>query len=223
MADFQELVANHLTKPLCGKRLGQYHPSEVSSCLRKTWFSHKIKKQEDSRLRALFESSSMLQKFIINVLKSDPTLDIEVLKPEVHVRIEEKDFIISGKVDSLIIAEINKYKTLIDVKSVRLLPQQARKSHIAQMQIYMHGTGVKSGTILYTHKDTLETAQFDVDYDKDKAANIINRFRKLHRFLAFNQIPPAEAKLEKNAENVCESCPYEAECIKQLKDSLKIV
>lgn len=222
MADFDELINSYLTKPLWQKRLGLYHPSEISNCLRKTWFSHKVKKPEDSRLRALFESSSMLQKFILNVLKSDPTLDIEVLKAEVPVRIEEKDFIISGKVDSLIVAEINRYKTLIDVRAVKVLPQQPRKSHLAQMQIYMHGTGTKSGILLYIQKDSLQTSQFVAEYDREKIANIINRFRKLHRFLAFNHVPPAEAKLEKNAEGACEACPYEAECIKQLKDSLKI-
>jgi len=217
MIDFNKLIDNHLIRENKPKEIGRYWPSEVGSCLRKIWYSYKIPKETEAKLLRIFESGNLLHEFIVDVIKSEKNKEIELVRTEMPVKIKEKDFIISGRVDNVVLLKINGEKVLVEVKSTKLLREEPQESHITQLQLYMHATGIHRGIILYIQKDNLQTNWFNFGYDEGTAKKILERFRILHETLKNNAIPEAEAKKNKEFNWMCKYCPWKAECDEQEK------
>ena len=133
------------------------------------------------------------------------------------IKIEEKDFIISGRVDNIVLVKINNEEVLVEVKSAKFLRDEPQESHIIQLQLYMHATGIHKGVVLYIQKDNLETRWFNFDYDRKKAEKILERFRILHDTLKENKIPEPEAKKQKENNWMCNYCAWKKECDEQEK------
>lgn len=210
--DFGVLIDNFLKRDFKAKQIGRYYPSEVGGCLRKTWFSYKKPKQVDPDLRKIFEAGNRMHNFVVEVLESDKNKDVELLDSEIPIKIEEEGFIISGRIDDLILIKIENKKILVEVKSTKYLPEKPREAHIMQLQLYMHATGLYNGALLYIQKDNLKSAWFDIDYNKELVDKIIERFRLLHQSLINGQIPEAEAKSNDNLNWMCKNCNYAEEC-----------
>jgi len=212
MVDFNKLIDNHLARELSYKKLGKYYPSEIGGCLRKTWYSYKKPKPTDTALIRIFEAGNMLHEFIEEVIKSEKNPEIELLQTELPVKFKEKDFIISGRIDNLILIKIENKKVLVEVKSCKFLPRELRKEHEMQLQLYMHAIHIHDGILLYIQKDNLQTKWFNVSYNKEKAGKILQRFQAIHMSLIKNEIPEAEAKHNKDSLWMCEKCPWKPEC-----------
>ena len=212
MIDFNKLIDNYLVREYKPKEMGRYYPSEIASCMRKTWFSYKIPKKTDAKLLRIFESGNMLHEFITETIKSEKNDNVELIKSELPIKIEEKDFVVSGRIDNLVLVKIDNKLALIEVKSAKFLPKEHRKEHEAQLQLYMKALGVKEGIILYIQKDNLEVKSFDIEYNKNKADKIMKRFEELHKSLVQNKIPSPEAKLDSDLSWMCEYCNYREEC-----------
>jgi len=214
MINFDELIDNYLTKSFRTKQVGRYYPSEIGGCMRKTWFSYKNPKPVSTKLARIFEMGNRVHDFVVDVLKSKKNQSIELLGTEMPIKIEEPEFIISGRIDNLVLVKINNNRYLIEVKSCKFLPDTPHESHKMQLQLYMYGTKVYRGIILYLQKDKLETRWFNIEYDKTIAENILRRFRTLHNYLSINKIPSAEAKINPDKKWLCNNCEYKEECDK---------
>lgn len=217
MIDFNKLIDNHLVKENKPRQIGKYWPSEVGSCLRKVWYSYKSPKETDAKLLRVFESGNLLHEFIAEVIKSEKNKEVELLKTEMPIKIEQEGFTISGRVDNIVLVKINGQEVLIEVKSTKFLRNEVQDSHLIQLQLYMHATGIHKGIILYIQKDNLETRWFNFDYDKKQAEEILERFKKLHETLSENKIPEPEAKKRKEMGWMCNYCAWKSECDKQEK------
>ncbi|MEM3074846.1 MAG: PD-(D/E)XK nuclease family protein [Candidatus Pacearchaeota archaeon] len=214
MIDFNKLIDNYFSRELKEKKIGNYYPSEIGGCLRKTWFSYKIQKDLDKEVLRIFEAGNNLHELITEILKSEKNPEIELLESELPFKQDEGEFTISGRIDNLILTKDNGKKIIIEVKSVKFLPNEAKESHIQQLQLYMHNLKVKDGIILYIQKDNLKAKWFNFQYSEGEAEEIIKRFHGLHHCLKLNIIPPAEAKLIKNKNWMCNYCEYKEECDK---------
>ena len=212
MVDFNNLIDNYLEREYKAKSVGRYYPSEVGGCLRKTWFSYKQPKETDVALMRIFEAGNMLHEFVTDVIRSEKNPEVELLEAEMPIKIEKKDFIISGRIDNLMLLRVKKEKLLVEVKSTKYLPKEARKEHEMQLQLYMHAINVHNGIVLYIQKDNLQTKWFDVKYSKEEVEMIIERFGKLHLALTKNKIPEAEAKLDEEKNWMCDYCAWKSEC-----------
>ncbi|MEM2932845.1 MAG: Dna2/Cas4 domain-containing protein [Candidatus Pacearchaeota archaeon] len=218
MIDFDKLIDNHLAKEFRPKIIGRYYPSEIANCLRKTWFSYKIPKPLDTKVIKIFQIGNMLHEFVTNVLKNEKNKEIEFVKSEIPIEVKIDDFIIAGRVDNLVLVKLNEINqvryVLVEVKSTKVLPEKHKKEHEAQLQFYMQVLGITKGIILYIQKDNLETRAFNIDYNKELAEIILERFRELHRCLLFNKLPRAEAKQDKEKQWMCSFCAWKEECEK---------
>ena len=216
MIDFNKLIDNHLAREYKPKSIGRYYPSEIGGCMRKTWFSYKNPKQTDVKLTRIFEAGNMLHEFITEVIKSEKNKEVELIKSELPIKIETKDFIISGRIDNLVLVKIldkNEFKQLlVEVKSTKFLPKEHKKEHEMQLQLYMRALDVDNGIILYIQKDNLETKSFPIKHNKNVSENIIERFQVLHNSLINNQLPEAEAKKSEEDKWMCDYCNYKEEC-----------
>ncbi len=216
MIDFNKLIDNHLAKEHKPKSIGRYYPSEIGGCMRKTWFSYKSPKPTDTKLMRIFEAGNMLHEFITDVIKSEKNKEVELLKNELPIEVKTKDFVISGRIDNLVLVKISEggqaKQVLVEVKSTKFLPKEYSKEHEIQLQFYMRSIGINNGMILYIQKDNLETKSFNIEHDKKISDEIIERFAELHKFLIEDKLPEAEAKQDQDKKWMCSYCAWKEEC-----------
>jgi CRISPR/Cas system-associated exonuclease Cas4 (RecB family) len=217
MIDFNEMIDRHLAREYRPKGVGKYYPSEVGSCIRKVWYSYKFPKEVEPDLIKVFEVGNIMHDFVVDVLKSEKTPNVELVAEELPFKMDIDDFKVSGRVDDLIIIKRENREVLVEVKSVGNLKyvKEPKSQHIIQLQFYMYATGVHDGMLLYIDKRNLQSQIFEVEYDETQAKAIVERFKRLHRALTDNQIPEPEAKLKYDMDWMCNYCEYKEKCDKE--------
>lgn len=214
MIDFDKMIERHISREHKPKEIGKYYPSEIGSCLRKLWYSYKYPMDVDPQLRKIFEVGNMLHGFVVEVLKSEKNAEVELIKAEFPFKIEKKDFVISGRVDDLVLVRESGRNVLVEVKSHRdvNLIKEPLQNHVIQLMFYMHATGVHEGIILYIDKNNLKTRIFEVEYSNQKGKEIEKRFEQLNNDLKNNALPVAEAKQSEQTIWMCSFCEYKNKC-----------
>lgn len=215
MIDFDKLIENHLKRERKSKEIGRYYPSEIGSCIRKVWYSYKHPMEIESDKLKIFEVGNLLHSFIIDVMKNEKNLDhLSFLESEIPFKLAQKDFIISGRLDDVVIAKENKEMMIIEVKTVRDIRnvEKPDRMHVMQLQLYMHATGIHHGVLLYVGKTNLKTKSFEVKYDEKHSMDILKRFKNLHELLKKDVLPIDEFKQSKDTIWLCNMCEYRAKC-----------
>ncbi|MBS3074651.1 PD-(D/E)XK nuclease family protein [Candidatus Pacearchaeota archaeon] len=212
MIDFNELIDNYLQREVFPRSVGRYWPSEAGGCLRKTWFTFRIPKEVEKPLSRIFEMGNRVHDLIADVIQSEKNKHVKLIDRELPVKIQRPEYIVSGKIDDLILVVVDGTKHLVEVKSVKYLPGEPRSEHLMQLQLYMHSTEVHNGIMLYVKKDDFQIKQFEVNYDEKSVRDILARFDKLHKHLVEDKIPGPEAKLIEEKNWMCSFCPYVKEC-----------
>lgn len=218
--DFDKLIEKHLKRERKQKEIGRYYPSEIGNCIRKIWYSYKYPMDVDPDRLKLFELGDLLHRFILEVLKSERNVDsIKFLDSETPLKMQQKDFLISGRLDDIVIAKDAGKKIIIEVKSVKDIRSTLKPNiiHVMQVQFYMHATGIYNGIILYVDKTNLKTKAFEVEYDEKHSLDILERFQILHELLVKDILPIDEAKKSNETNWMCNMCEYKVKCDKNEK------
>jgi len=216
MFDFNKMVDAHITREHKPKQIGRYYPSEIGKCLRKTWYSYKYPKEVEPDLLKIFEVGNIMHGFVVEVLRSEKNKDVQLLSYEFPFKIEIEDFIISGRVDDLLLVKTSGKSVLVEVKSTKNLDfvTKPNKEHEMQLQFYMHAIGVHDGVILYVDKNNLQSKLFEISFKENEGEEIVQRFKELHAHLKNNELPMAEAKQFSDMSWMCKYCEYKDRCDK---------
>lgn len=214
MIDFDEMVCNYLKRESKPKTVGRYYPSEIGSCLRKVWYSYKFPRETDMELTKIFELGNLIHDFVSTVIESEKNPHVELIEKELPLKLETKDFIVSGRLDDMLLLKENGKKVLVEVKSTKSTEytREPSRSHVMQLQLYMHITGVHDGVVLYVDKNNLKSKSFSVRYDEVMAKEILDRFMELNICLVSNQLPLDEAKRDPSLMWMCRYCEYSGMC-----------
>ncbi|MBI1973174.1 PD-(D/E)XK nuclease family protein [Candidatus Micrarchaeota archaeon] len=217
--DFDKLIDQHLYREFRPKRQGVYYPSEIGSCLRKTWYSYKRPLKATPELTKIFQLGNILHDFIVQVLNSEKVKDVQLLSYEFPLKQQIGDLTVSGRVDDLILVKASGKKVLVEVKSTGGVDKidGPKLPHVLQLQFYMHAAGVHDGILLYVDKSTLKTRSFPVDYSEVQAEATSERFKKLHELLKKGELPEPEAKQVSSMNWMCSFCEYKPHCDKDEK------
>lgn len=217
--DFDSLIDKHIERKSKPKKVGRYYPSEIGRCIRKVWYTYKYPTEIEPELRRIFELGNMLHDFIVEVIKSEKTPEVELLQAEMPFKVPYEDFLISGRVDDLMLLKAGRKKILVEVKSSKSIKRikGPMPHHKIQLQFYMYATRVHNGMLLYIDKSTLETKSFVVKFSPKQAKQILNKFRALHKHLSNGSLPVAEAKKRKETKWMCSYCEYKDKCDKSEK------
>jgi len=105
MINFDEMIDNHLKREHRTKGIGRYFPSEIGTCMRKIWYTYKYPMEVKPELLKIFEVGNIMHDFVVEVLKSEKNPHIELLKSEVPFKEQIEDFLISGRIDNLILVK----------------------------------------------------------------------------------------------------------------------
>lgn len=214
MIDFDSMIDSFLKREHRPKGIGRYYPSEIGSCMRKVWYTYRYPKEVKPDLLRIFEVGEIMHDFVVEVLKSEKTPEVELIGAEVPFKLDMKDFLISGRVDDLIIVKASGKKMLIEVKSCSNIDyvHYPQLKHEIQLVLYMFATKVHKGAVLYIDKRNLKSKIFEVEYDEARAVKILNRFRNLHKNLTEEILPQPEAKLDEEEKWMCKYCEYKDKC-----------
>jgi len=223
MIDFNRMIDNFLKREHRPKGTGNYYPSEIGMCMRKTWFSYKYPQEVKPDLLKIFELGNIIHDFVVNVLKSEKNPDVELLKSEFPFKEQIDDFTISGRVDNLILIKLSGKNVLVEVKSIADtgFVREASPHNVVQLQLYMHFTGVHNGILLYVDKKSLQSKVFVIEYNEKQALEIIERFRKLHKCLTKEVMPDPEARESAKTNWMCRYCEYRDKCYEETPSSGK--
>ena len=223
MINFDEMIDNHLKRENRPKGIGRYFPSEIGSCMRKTWYTYKYPVEIEPRLLKVFEVGNIMHDFVVEVLKSEKNPHIELLKSEFPFKEEVEDFTISGRVDNLILVKSDNQQLLVEVKSTASIDhvREASPHNVVQLQLYMHSLGVHDGILLYIDKRDLRTRLFEIKYNEMEAKAIIERFKRLHSHLKNDKIPEPEARAIHETLWMCRYCEYRDKCYAETPKSEK--
>jgi len=218
MLNFDEMIDKHITREFRAKEQGRYYPSEIGGCLRKVWYSYKDPKPVHLDLQKIFEVGNILHDFVAQVLSSERNPEVELIKSEMPFKIEMKGFLISGRIDDLLLVKASGKEILVEVKSTANLDyvDGPKPENEMQLQLYMHATGVHNGILLYIDKRNLKTKVFTVPFKEVIAAEALDRFNKLHNFLSQNNLPEAEGRFSREEEIgwMCDKCDWRSHCYK---------
>jgi len=219
MVNFDKMIDNYVYKENKPPSIGRYWPSQIGSCIRKVWYSYKHPKEIDTELQKIFELGNIMHNFVVDVLKSEKNPHVELVNCELPLKLEKDGFTVSGRVDDIILLKEDGKYVIVEVKSHKNIAyvDEPSRAHIVQIMIYMHVSGIHNGIILYIDKNNLKTKFFEVEYDEEFAKKIIDRIKKLDKFLKENKLPPAEAKYDKKLRWMCKFCEYRERCEKDEK------
>jgi CRISPR-associated exonuclease Cas4 len=206
------MIDNYLKREFRKKEIGRYRPSEVVGCLRRVWFSYISPKEISKEAIRIFEAGNILHDFIAKVLKSERNPEVELLMAEVPIEIKNEEYVISGRIDDLILIKVGDRKALVEVKSCKELPNSPKMANIQQIQLYMHSTSIYEGYLLYVEKNTLKTRSFKINYNEKLVNELMKKFDTLHRCLKENIPPIPEGKIFKNLNYLCKHCEWKGEC-----------
>jgi CRISPR/Cas system-associated exonuclease Cas4 (RecB family) len=175
-----------------------FRVSEVGRCLRFLYFSRVIGRLEDVGSKPeVIASKNMHVEF-----QNDYAAIDETAKMEKEVMFVHENFIIVGKAD--IITE----EKVIEIKTVKNLPEKPYPPHLRQINFYMKLCGREKGSLIYIKRETKEQKTFSVDYDEDLFLEDLKRFEKLTKHLETTTVP------EKERTKMCEFCEYKELCEK---------
>lgn len=217
------MINNHLKRENRPKEIGRYYPSEIGTCLRKVWYSYKFPRETDPELMKVFELGNILHDFVVKVLKSDKNPEVELLKTELPFKQEIEDFLVSGRIDNIILIRASGKNILVEVKSTGNIDyvEDAAPHNIVQLQLYMHATGIHDGILLYVDKRNLKSKVFPILYDEAAAMKIIDRFKALNKFLKAGVPPDPEAREKRSTIWMCKYCEYRDKCYAEIPTSAK--
>jgi len=217
--DFDVLIDRHVARESRPKSIGRYYPSEIGNCIRKVWYTYNHPLEIDPRVRRIFQLGDILHNFVVEVLKDGKNKDVELLKAEMPFVLNMGDFIISGRIDDLLLLKSDSTELLVEVKSCKSTEyvKKPMEHHKTQLQFYMYGTQVHNGVLLYIDKSTLETKSFEVKFSPKQTKRILNKFRALHKHLTNMSLPVGEAKRRKETKWMCGYCEYKDKCAKNEK------
>ena len=223
MIDFDSMIDKYLYKENRPKEVGRYYPSQIGSCLRKTWYSYKFPVETSPELVKIFELGNIMHDFVVKVLKSDKNPDVELVSTELPFRQEIEDFLVSGRIDNIIIVKASGKSILVEVKSTGNVDfvEDAAPHNVVQLQLYMHATGIHNGILLYVDKRNLKSKVFPVPYSEEEAKKIIERFKALHKFLKAGVPPDPEARESRKTVWMCKYCEYRDKCYGEIPTSAK--
>ena len=162
--------------------------------------------------RRLFESSSIIEAFWIDALRSLP--DTRVLSTQVPACYQKDTLRIHGRIDALVQHKVGAL-VVHEVKSTKSLyyVKEPIVEHIDQLQFYLNALGLENGRPDYVDKTVFLSGQgdrvdlsFPVRRDPRTFEGLIHRAIVLESYITAEECPPPEKCW------LCRYCGHQEEC-----------
>lgn len=159
--------------------LNVFYPSSAGQCIRKLWNEKKVPVEFPPETYKRFLMGNLahdwLQKYILPEAES-----------EVSLKWTDGDIAFSGRIDAKLPDRLVEFKTIAALNYVKGKP---KPEHFAQLNMYMHATGIHHGTIVYVTKNEVDVIEHDVEYSPKIYKQTVKDFRKVYKALVDNVEP----------------------------------
>lgn len=186
-----EAIRSGLKREAEQPKIGVYRPSLLGSCLLRQFMIYKYGLPVSDEKAGVFKIGDLFHDFLSGALEAS---SIEVKRVEAPFQIvlpHKGEFIrITGRAD--IIAAVNGEEYVIEVKSIRKLPEKPLNHHIQQLTLYMAGHDVERGFIIYLEKQALHHRIFPVEFSQEKFRDLLERAVELHNALIKDDAPKSD-------------------------------
>jgi CRISPR/Cas system-associated exonuclease Cas4 (RecB family) len=198
--------------------MGIYRPSLLPLCLRRQWLIYKKGLPVSEEKAGIFRIGELFHGFLswafrssgLNVRAEEAPFTILLLSEAGEEEPKPKPKLgpglrISGRADLILAIDGEAY--VIEAKSIRRLPSEPLRHHVAQLQLYLAGLGLKRGFLVYLDKEALRHAIFPIEYDASLLRGILERARRLHEALLSDRSPEPDGEPWE-----CGYCEFRGEC-----------
>lgn len=128
---------------------------------------------------------------------------------------KDKEILWQGPDNDILIIE---FKSISDSGFNYVSKKGAKEEHIAQLQLYMHLTGIRAGYVYYENKNTQAQLEYYVDYDEALAQQIVGKIQFIIQSVKDNTLPPREYD---RVDFACQFCDYASECWPEDSDNIE--
>lgn len=197
------------------KKIGVYYVSEISSCIRRNYYSYFEETEYSYSSYKFFAIGNALHELIQKILSKSVT-DNEWIKErnEVSHKYKGKDFEIHGRLDS-IVTDKDKNKYIIEIKTTSNLNFSPSTEHTEQLNFYLHSYPKAIGYLLYLNTakkrfgsdNYIEMKEYKIEYNTNLFNESVKKIERLHQALTNKELPEAESKNDKDKKWHCLVCP----------------
>lgn len=181
----------------------QNAPAETSTAHGIYWFGSRF---ETDIVLPFLRSLADPEFYVRNSMWID--FKISLSEDELHFKGETDPVFVDAESDPHFLTEI---KTTSSVEKL----QEARRSHKAQVHVYMHGlsqkydTSVKDAVIIYGDRKTFDVRSFHISFDPEFWHNsVLDWAAKNSEYRRTEELPPARPETDWE----CSYCPYRNRC-----------
>ena len=186
-----------------------FYITDAGRCGRALFFKFKNapRKEMEANILRLFDHGDHIHQLIMKPLLS--VREIHVVASEVNIPPQE---LISGRADAIISDGKDLY--VLDIKSMNSMIFRnlngAKEENIDQVQLYLHYFKIPKGILLYVDKDKLELKEFVINYDKNRALNLLENLAEIKKKIDSNIIPDRLPDYPDNWQ--CQYCQFREIC-----------
>jgi len=206
---FKKASTEHKQEPHV-KAVGTYHVSQLTKCIRQSYYSHFLKTEYSDATKLIFRAGEEIHLQMKNAIKLEyPDAEFEV---PCEVRLSK--YKIQGHIDVVVPNQF-----AVEIKSTAWPKKQPDQFHVQQLNAYLVMQGLPIGYLVYVTKNTLIPVQFAIEKDNRLWKKMVQRAYKLHNHLLEKTVPEAEFWNLFNDEGsnwYCKNCFYRQECMKDL-------
>jgi len=191
------------------KSSGKFSVSGVSGCRREKYFAlwKQYKKTWTAKDFRVFDLGDYVhRKCVSELICNAASHGFEVVAAEVNL--PEHQYL-SGRVDCILSKIKNGEKTVVDFKSCSRWTINKVKEGIVsqgykdQVNLYMHLLGIHKGYLLFVCKDNSEVEEFEVEYDEQRALEVINEITDFFENYVYKGVMPPKCD---GGDFGCEMC-----------------
>lgn len=163
------------------RKLNIFYPSSAGQCVRKLWNEKVTPPEFPPEVYKKFLVGNLVHDFVQSKILKD-------FESEVPIKWFEGEIGFSGRIDSWDKKNgiIYEFKTISVLEYVRSKP---KPEHVAQLNMYLHATGVSRGVIVYFTKNDVDVLEHWVDYSPELYLRTLKDFKKVYKYLLKNQEP----------------------------------
>ncbi len=191
------------------KDKNRFYITDAGKCWRAVFFKFKKapEQQKDGRILRIFEYGDKVHQLIMGAFFGLQAL--YVVAAEIYIPPQE---IISGRADAII--SVDNELFVVDIKSVNNISfrkmKEPKLEHIYQLQLYLYYFEIKKGILLYVDKDQQDIKEFEVEFNKKIAENLLENFKKLKSKIDENLIPSTLPDYPRSKQ--CRYCSFKPIC-----------
>jgi CRISPR/Cas system-associated exonuclease Cas4 (RecB family) len=205
----REIIDQFYLDNQSNREQSHFYVTDAGKCGRAVFFKFKNapKRSMDANILRLFDHGDYIHQLIMKSLLG--ARDIHVVASEVNIPPQE---LISGRADAIL--STGKAMYVLDIKSMNSMVfrnlTEPKEENIDQLQLYLHYFKIPQGILLYVNKDTQELKEFILDYNKNRALNLLSSLADLKKKIDSDILPPRLSDYPNNWQ--CRYCQFQEIC-----------